>query len=140
MAKRRNVSSLLRTLRGQRDVAQALSRANHGVISAKLQPYLRDVYDHCLRVYELLEGAREGIAMSRDAFLSAQSNRMNQTMRVLTVIATVMMPLGVIAGIFGMNFDASPGLHSPAGFWVTMAGMVVGALAMVVWFRRRDWV
>lgn len=140
LEKRRQVSSLLRTVRGQRDVCHALSRGQQTFVSKKVRPYFRDVHDHCLRVHDLLEGAREAIGVSRDAFLSAQSHRMNQTMRVLTVIATIMMPLGVIAGIFGMNFDAIPGLHSPHGFWITMGAMGIGSALMLVWFRRRGWV
>ncbi len=137
---RREASTLSRVVRVQRDVCQALARANHPVLSRRITPYLRDVYDHCLRVNDLLEGIRESLGAARDGYLSAVSNRLSETMRMLTVIATIMMPLSVVAGIFGMNFEPMPALKTPWGFWATVGVMVAMAGGMLVYFRRRRWI
>jgi magnesium transporter len=131
---------LLRTVRGQRDMISQLARSTHPVLSRKIQPYLRGLADHTLRVYELLDDVRDNIAATRDAYLSVINNRLSETMRVLTVIATVMMPLTLISGIFGMNFTRIPGLDTAYGFWGTLGAMGVLGTAMLVWFRRREWI
>lgn len=137
---RRQTSKLLRITRKQRDVCLTLSRTNHKVLSKQITPYLRDVYDHCLRVYDHLEGVRESLGAARDGYLSAVNNRLSESMRVLTVIATIMMPLSLVAGVFGMNFVKMPLLQDGWGFWLTVGSMAVVAGAMLVWFRRRSWI
>jgi magnesium transporter len=137
---RREVARLLRVVRTQRDVCHTLSRLNHPVLSQQITPYLRDVYDHCLRVHDLLEGVRESLALARDGYLSAVNNRLSDVMRVLTVIATIMMPLSLVAGIFGMNFKDMPLLGDRPGFWLTMGFMFAVALGMLAWFRKRRWI
>ncbi|MDA1194931.1 MAG: magnesium transporter CorA family protein [Planctomycetota bacterium] len=136
---RRRVIGLLRVTRTQRDVCASLCRLQHPAISVKVVPYLRDVYDHILRVFELLESAREGLAVTRDAYLAVVNNRLSEIMRTLTIIATVMMPLSLIAGIFGMNFDPLPGADGSVGFWLCIGTMLGVAGGMIWWFRRRRW-
>jgi magnesium transporter len=133
---RSEASELARTLRTQRDVLAALARGDHAFLSAKLRPYMRDLYDHVLRVCDLLEGLRERIHDVRDTHLALVNTRLAETMRILTVIATIMMPLGVIAGVYGMNFEAMPGARNPVGFWVTVAAMIATASGMYIWIRR----
>ena len=118
----------------------ALSRTNHAVLSQQITPYLRDVYDHCLRIYDHLEGVRESLSAARDGYLSAVNNRLSESMRVLTVIATIMMPLSLVAGVFGMNFVKMPLLQDGWGFWLTMGFMSSVGVAMLVWFRVRRWI
>jgi len=136
---RQEAGQLSRTVRSQRDVCASLFRTVHPALPKKIQPYLRDVYDHILRVHEQLEGVRDGINAARDAYMASVNTRLNEVMRTLTVIATVMMPLGVITGAYGMNFDWMPGLHSPTGFWVVVGGMFALAAGMVAFFRWREW-
>lgn len=136
---RRETAMLARVVRSQRDVCASLALSTHAALPKRIQPYLRDVYDHLLRVYDHLEGVREGLGAARDAYLAAVNNRLSEVMRVLTVIATIMMPLSLIAGIFGMNFETIPGLGSPAGFWLAMVGMILIAAGMLYFFRRRGW-
>ncbi|MDJ0973713.1 MAG: magnesium/cobalt transporter CorA [Planctomycetota bacterium] len=136
---RRRVIGLGRVTRSQRDVCASLCRLTHPALSDEVMPYLRDVYDHILRVFELIESAREGLAVTRDAHLAIVNNRLSEIMRTLTIIATVMMPLSLIAGIYGMNFEILPGQKSPAGFWITIGVMLGIAGAMLVYFRRRRW-
>lgn len=136
---RRRVIGLARVTRSQRDVCGALCRLRHPALSDQVMPYLRNVYDHILRVFELLESAREGMSVTRDAYLAVVNNRLSEIMRTLTIIATVMMPLSLLAGVFGMNFKSMPFLDSPAGFWITLAVMTGLAFAMLAYFRRLKW-
>jgi len=136
---RREVAHLARVVRSQRDMTHALAWTTHAALSKKLQPYLRDVYDHLLRVYEHLEGVREGLLAAREAYLSATNNRLGEVMRTLTVITTIMMPLTLVTGFFGMNFQHIPGLHSPLGFWATAGCMAALGVGMFAWFRKRGW-
>ena len=136
---RRRVIGLLRVTRSQRDVCGSLCRMQHPAITREVQPYLRDVYDHILRVFELLESAREGLSVTRDAYLAVVNNRLSEIMRTLTIIATVMMPLSLIAGIFGMNFDPLPGAVGGNGFWICMGTMGAVAGAMLWYFRSKRW-
>jgi magnesium transporter len=137
---RRRVAMLGRVIRSQRDVCQILSRTNHLVLSKKIAPYLRDVYDHCLRVHDLVESARDSLSAVRDGYLSVVNNRLAETMRVLTVIATIMMPLNLVAAVWGMNFDWMPLLHTGWGFWAAVLLMVAVAGGMLRWFRGRRWI
>jgi magnesium transporter len=125
--------------RSQRDVCASLSRSSHPAITRESLPYLRDVYDHVLRLYEMLESAREGLAMTRDAYLSVVNNRLSEIMRTLTIITTILMPLTVLAGIYGMNFEHLPLHDSPWGFPLMLGAMAVVAGLMAMWFRARRW-
>ena len=136
---RRETSALVRTVRAQRDVYQGMQRLVHPVLPKKALPWYRDLYDHAQRVHDLLERVREGLAAARDAYLSAANNRLSETMRVLTIIATTMMPLTLIVGLYGMNFDFMPGIHHPWGFWLIVGAMAMVTLAMLAFFRRRRW-
>jgi magnesium transporter len=137
---RQQHATLLRTVRGQRDMVSQLARSTHPALSRRVQPYMRALADHTLRIYELLDDVRDNIAATRDAYLATINNRLSETMRVLTVIATIMMPLTLISGIFGMNFVHIPGLGAAWGFWATLGAMLVLAIAMLAWFDRRGWI
>jgi magnesium transporter len=136
---RQEAAGLTRTVRSQRDVSASLFHTDHPALPRKIQPYLRDIYDHILRVHEQLEGVREGLAAARDAYFASVNTRLNDVMRTLTVIATVMMPLGLITGVYGMNFEWMPGLSSPLGFWATIGGMFALGAGLVALFRWRGW-
>jgi len=136
---RREAAILMRTVRGQRDVCQTLQRMAHPAIPKKTLPWFRDLYDHAQRVHDLLERVREGLGAARDAYLSAANNRMSEIMRVLTIIATTMMPLTLIVGLYGMNFDQMPGIHDPRGFWITLGVMAALTAALIAYFRHRRW-
>lgn len=136
---RRETTMLSRVVRSQRDMCASLAHSTHAALPKRVQPYLRDVYDHLLRVHDHLDGVREGLGAARDAHLAAVNNRLSEVMRVLTVIATIMMPLSLVAGIYGMNFESIPGLRSPLGFWLTLGGMLLIAVGMLYFFRRRRW-
>ncbi len=140
LALRRRVMGLLRVTRSQRDVCASLCRATHPAIPHEVLPYLRDVYDHVLRLHDMLEVARDSLAITRDAYLTVVNNRLSEVMRTLTVIATIMLPLSLLAGVYGMNFGWMPLLDHPLGFWFALGGMGLIAAGMLWWFRRRHWV
>ena len=108
--------------------------------------HLNDVWDHTIRVVELLENCRESCSDLRDLHMNATSMRMNEVMKVLTVIATIFIPLSFIAGLYGMNFsiDKSP-LNMPETQWyygypMALAMMIGVAVTMLYYFRRKGWI
>ncbi len=123
----------------QREVFQRLSRGEFDEIPAAALPFYRDVYDHFVRVADLTDSYRELLSGALDAYLSVVSNRMNEVMKRLTLVATVMMPLTFIAGIYGMNFDNMPELRWRYGYAFAWGLMALVATWMLVAFRRRKW-
>ncbi len=137
---RRQLGWLQRLTRSQRDVCMSLSRVPHEVVDEAILPYLRDVYDHVLRIYEMLDAGRDGLTAARDAHLSVVNNRLSEIMRTLTIIATIMMPLSLLAGIYGMNMKGIPGVESDVGaFWIMIGLMGIVAFVMLRSFRKRGW-
>jgi magnesium transporter len=107
--------------------------------------YLRDCQDHIVQILDILESYRERISALNDLYLSSISNRLNEVMKVLTIISTIFMPLSFIAGIYGMNFDTShpynmPELRQPYGYVVVMTIMTVAAAIMLFSFWRAGWI
>jgi magnesium transporter len=123
-----------------REMLNNLQRIESELISKPTQIYLRDVYDHGVAVMEMIEMYREQAAGIRDIYLSRVGARTNEIMKALTLIATMFMPLTFFAGLYGMNFDALPGKGHPAGFWAFVSIMLMVALGMLVWFRKRHWI
>jgi magnesium transporter len=101
--------------------------------------YFTDVYDHLLKLAEMIEGNRDMTADMRDSYLSLNSNRMNSIMMTLTVITTIFMPLTVLTGIYGMNFDYIPELHFHYGYFILLGVMAAIVLLMAIWFKRKGW-
>lgn len=123
-----------------RDVLNALLRRDVEIIPDEVVPYLQDVYDHALRIAELVDVNRDIIAGVLDAHLSVVSNRLNEVMRILTVISTILMSAALIAGIYGMNFIHMPELQWRAGY--PFAGTLMVLVGVVEWyiFRRKGWI
>jgi len=136
---RADVVELERTLRAQRDVYGALLRTTLPVLSRKVLPYVRDVYDHAVRERDEVDALRDACGRARDAHMAAVNTRLNETMRALTGMATIMLPLTLITGVFGMNFEGIPGAKHPAAFWGTIVGMAALGVGMLWWFRKRSW-
>ena len=103
-------------------------------------PYLRDVHDHFVRVGDLADSYRDLVTSALDAYLSVQSNRMNEVMKTLTLISTVMLPLTFIAGVYGMNFEHMPELKWTYGYPFALALMAAVAAAAFAWFRHKRWI
>jgi len=136
---KRSLQRLRRIAVYQREVLKRLSRGEFEQIPEATLPFFRDVYDHFARVADLADGYRELLSGALDAYLSMISNRMNEVMKALTLVSTVMLPLTFIAGIYGMNFEHMPELKWVHGYPFALALMSVVAVAMVWWFRRQRW-
>jgi len=135
---KRETLTLRRSVWPLREVINGLSRESD-FFRRETQPYLRDIYDHTVHLIESLEAIRDLIASLLEIYLSTISNRVNQEVRILTVIALIFMPASLLAGIFGMNFRSMPLLDNPDGF-VAALGMMAGiasTLGLVFW--RRKW-
>ena len=122
-----------------REVLSALSRNDLDVVSEKTHVYLRDVYDHVIHALDTVETLRELLAGMLDLYLSTVSNRMNEVMKVLTIFATLFMPLTFVAGIYGMNFEHMPELGWRWGYPLVMLAMAGLFGGLLYYFRRRDW-
>ena len=136
---KRSVLRLRRISNKQMDILLRMSRGEFKLIPEDMRPFYRDIYDHIARVTDLAESYRDLIGGSQDAYLSVVSNRMNEIMKVLTIFSAVMLPLTFIAGVYGMNFDNMPELHTRYGYFGALVIMGVVALAMLVFFWRRGW-
>ncbi|MFW6132776.1 MAG: magnesium/cobalt transporter CorA [Planctomycetota bacterium] len=136
---RREGLMLRRAVRPAREVVGQLERGGSPLIADEVAPYLRDLYDHAAQVNDTAETFREMLSGMLDTYLSSQSNRMNEVMKVLTIIATIFIPLTFIAGIYGMNFEHMPELALPWAYPLVWGVMVAVALTMLAWFRRKGW-
>jgi len=136
---RRDLLFLRRIVWPIRDVMMSLLRGGHSHISADTQVYLRDCYDHAAHLIDILEVYRETCSDLRDFYYSKLSNRTNEIMRTLTVIATVFMPLSFIVGLYGMNFDNMPELHWRWGYQMALVLMAGTAAGFLYFFWRKGW-
>ncbi|MBI2487879.1 MAG: magnesium/cobalt transporter CorA [Deltaproteobacteria bacterium] len=122
-----------------REVVSALDREESSLIENSTVTYLRDLYDHIIRVIDTVETFRDTLSGMLDIYLSSVGNRMNEVMKVLTIIATIFIPLTFVAGIYGMNFDYMPELHKNWGYPVALLIMLIIAILMLTYFRRKKW-
>jgi magnesium transporter len=137
---KRSLIGLRRSIWPLREVVAALERGDSPLIQATTLIYLRDVYDHTIQATDTVETYRDMAASLMDIYLSGQSNRMNEIMKLLTVIATIFIPLTFIAGVYGMNFVDMPELHLWWGYPATLGGMIAIAVFMLTYFHRRGWI
>jgi magnesium transporter len=137
---RRLIVQLRRHLAPLREVLSALTNRPHPCIAPASQVYFRDVYDHTIRIVESVEAFRDLLATVLDIHLTQASNQMNQVMKSLSVVATLSLPLVVLAGVFGMNFESLPLIHHPWGFAWAIGLMALLAGAMFWVLRKRGWI
>lgn len=142
---RRELLLLRRVTWPQRDMINTLLRDEHAQIRGDTKLYIRDCYDHAVHALDLVESYREMASSLLEVYLSSISNRMNDVMKLLTIIATVFIPLSFIVGVYGMNFDRTvsawnmPELGWRFGYpvvWLVMVSLVAG---MLIYFRRKNW-
>jgi magnesium transporter len=124
----------------QREILLRLARGEFEQIPKDATPFYRDVYDHFLRVSDLVESYRDLVTSALEAYLSVQSNRMNDIMKSLTLIATVMLPITFIAGVYGMNFKRMPELELVWGYPAALGLMLLVVLGCLWWFRSKGWI
>lgn len=123
-----------------RELINGLQRIESDLIKETTRVYLRDVYDHTIQVIDSVEDFRDILSSMVDIYLSSLSYRMNDVMKVLTIIATIFIPLTFIAGVYGMNFEYMPELKWRWGYPAVMFGMTLLAVTMFVYFKKRRWV
>jgi len=132
--------SLRRAMWPQREAMNEIVRGDHELIRDEVRIYFRDTYDHCVQASEVTEMYREMVTGLMNTYLSAVANRTNDVMKVLTIVATIFIPLTFVAGIYGMNFDYMPELKSPWGYFGVWVVMLVTAAAMFGFFWNRGWI
>ncbi len=137
---RRDLTEMRHVAWSTREMFNNLLRIESELVTKPTQLYLRDVYDHAVAVMEIIDTHRETASGLRDIYLSRLSGRSNETMKVLTVIATLFMPLTFFAGLYGMNFEKLPGKEWEHSFWIFLALMLFIAVSMLAWFRKKGWI
>lgn len=139
-AAKRTLLHLRRVASPQRDMMNLLMRHDTRLIDEPLRAYFRDIYDHLLHITEQIDTHRDLLAGALDIYLSTVSNRLNEVVKVLTVITSVFASLAVISGIYGMNFERPfPPFDWPYGFWAAIGLMATSVTVMLVLFRRMRW-
>lgn len=137
---KREIIFLRRLILPLRELLRFFERSESSLISAPIKIYFRDIYDHIIQVIDSIEIFREMLTGMIEIYLSSLSNRMNEVMKVLTVIATIFMPLTFVTGVFGMNFRYMPGLERIWGFPIAILIMLTIGVYMLRYFRKNRWV
>jgi magnesium transporter len=136
---KRNLIVLRKSVWPLREAVASLERGGSPLIAESSNLYFRDVYDHTIQVMDTIETFRDTLSGILDIYLSSLSFRMNEIMKVLTIIATIFIPLTFIAGVYGMNFDYMPELKWRWGYFIILSGMAAVALFMLYLFRKNKW-
>ncbi len=148
---KREVFFLRKAIWAERDKINELIRFDHHYFDDKLKLYLRDTYDHCIQIIDIIESHKEISYSLADVYLSSQNIKMSEVMKVLTVISSIFIPLTFIAGVYGMNFSHideegkiapynMPELYQDNGYMFVMVGMFIIAMAEVIYFRYKRWI
>jgi magnesium transporter len=124
----------------QRELLNQISRGDAQFVQKPHLIYYRDVYDHMFRISETIDVLRDMMAGTMEAYLSVVANRTNEIMRVLTVFSAILLPLTLIAGIYGMNFEHMPELHWLHGYPFALGLMAAVSIALFAWFKKRGWI
>lgn len=137
---RRSVARLKRISTRQMEVLYRLSHGEFTQIPENVLPFFRDVHDHLLRISDLSEAYREMIAGLFEIHFAVIGNRTNEVMKTLAVVSAIILPLSLIAGIYGMNFEFMPELRSPYGYFATLGSMIILTGLLLLYFWRRGWI
>ena len=137
---RRSLLSIRRVLWPQREAVSSLIRDPTPLVSDPVRLFLRDAYDHCAQGADLIESYREILNGVANLHLTGLSNRANDVMKLLTIMASIFIPLTFLAGIYGMNFEYMPELHDRYGYPVVLVIMLIIAVSMVLYFRKKGWI
>lgn len=136
---KREILRIRRAVYPLREVVNQMNKVDQGLLSESTVLYIRDLHDHIIQVSESIDLQRELIWSLMDMHMTTLSNRMNEVMKVLTIIATIFIPLSFIAGVYGMNFDYMPELHNPYGYFILWGVMVLVFFGMAYYFKRKRW-
>ncbi len=144
LRQKRRLVAMRRSLSALREVLNKLARDDYAVIDPRDRVYFRDVYDHVVRLYEIVESMRDLVSGSLDTYLSVTSNRTNDIMKTLTIVNVIFLPISFLAGFWGMNFFADqfavqPNWSTGWLFWLVMAAMMALPTSMYAWVKLRRW-
>ena len=132
-------SFLQKSIAPAREVVARIEKNIHPLIQEVTKPYFRDLHDHIVQIVETLNSYRDTLWGLTDTYMGAMSNKMNNIMRLLTLISTIFIPLTFIVGVYGMNFEHMPELHYPWAYpivWLIMIGI---SIVMLIYFKRKKW-
>ncbi|WP_028610929.1 magnesium/cobalt transporter CorA [Paenibacillus harenae] len=136
---RSDLLKIRKTIVPMRDLLYRIIGTDKIIDNKQMLAYYKDIYDHLLKLSDMVEANREMTSDIRDSYISINSYRMNNIMKTLTVITTIFMPLTFIAGLYGMNFDRMPELHWPFGYYLVLILMVTIGVSMYMWFKIKGW-
>jgi magnesium transporter len=138
---KRALAQMRRVLSPQVEVANALVARTGELIPAKAEPYFADIHDHLIRAFEILDSYRDLMSGLLDVYLTTVSNRLNEVMKQLTILATIFLPITFVTGVFGMNFGHLPQVEHDNGylFWIALLFMGIITVMQILYFRRRKW-
>ncbi len=136
---KREIIAIKKLVWPMRDILSGMMKPENEFISESLLMYLRDAYDHIIEIMETIEAYKDFLAGLHDIYLSNISQRMNEIMKVLTLISTIFIPLTFLAGLYGMNFKYMPELEWHYGYYFLVFIMLILALAMVKYYKRKKW-
>lgn len=136
---RRELIAIKRNIAPLRELLSTLQRSDTGLLTAETLRYYADVHDHVLRIIDSLESYRERIASIQDIYLSSLSNKMNETMKILTIFSTLFIPMTFIAGIYGMNFEFMPELKWPWAYPALWGVFITLGTGLLVFFKKKKW-
>ena len=136
---KREMVTLRKSIWPLREVIDGFGRMESEIVRDSTRKYLRDVYNHTVQVMDNIEGLRDMVGGMLDTYLSSVSNKMNEVMKTLTIIASIFIPITFIAGIYGTNFEHIPELSWEGSYFAMLASMVVIVAVMMVWFKKRSW-
>ena len=132
--------NLRRAIWPQREAINSLVRGDHKLITEEVGVYFRDTYDHCIQTSEVAEMYREMVTGLMNTYLSSVANRTNEVMKVLTIMASIFIPLTFMAGIYGMNFEHMPELQYEYSYAILWIAMIVVTTGMLIFFWRKGWI
>ena len=136
---KREMVTLRKSIWPLREVIDGFGRMESEIVRDSTRKYLRDVYNHTVQVMDNIEGLRDMVGGMLDTYLSSVSNKMNEVMKTLTIIASIFIPITFIAGVYGTNFEYIPELSWERSYFAMLASMVVITTVMMVWFKKRSW-
>ena len=136
---RKKVIEIRRVSLPQREKISFLSRRDYKFLPHHSQPYFRDLYDEAIRIEDKVDSQREMLSSTFEVYMTSINNHMSEIMKVLSIIATIALPLTVISGVYGTNFINLPGSKTPEGFWFMMIIMGIVMIGMILFFKKRKW-
>jgi magnesium transporter len=136
---KREILNIRKSVWPLREIIGNLQRAGMHIISQAISPYLKDLYDHIAQVIDTTETFREMVSGLLDIYLSSVSNKMNEVMKVLTIIATIFIPITFLVGLYGMNFKYMPELEWQWGYFAVLLIIVIIVIGLIIFFKKKKW-